>query len=297
MDFPAEFSDYMLRELNRTPATVDAYLNDISQFISFLPADEGEPDLRAVTPDDVNAWLASMSASGLSLLTLRRKLQSLRTFYRFMLRRRHMQTAPTADIEVAHGASRLPSFVPDDDMRRVFRELNDDDTLTGLRNRLILEVLYCLGIRRAELIGLNDADIDFGRQTLTVTGKRGKTRILPMPGELLDLIRGYMTRRDEEIPGRSGGALFVGRHGDRMRPGAIQSLVNNALSNLDIERRSPHLLRHSFATSMLRNGADVNALREMMGHSRLSTTQIYTHLTDRDLRASYDAAHPRAKKN
>lgn len=296
MDYISAFSDYMLHELNRNPATVEAYLNDIGQFVTFLGRESDAVDMTAVTPDDVNVWLASLSATGLTISTIRRKLQSLRTFYRFMIRRRFMEKAPTADIEVAHAPKRLPSFVPDDEMRRVFREINDDYTLRGLRDRLILEVLYCLGLRRAELIGLNDADIDFDRGTVTVLGKRGKTRLLPVPQELLDEIARYRRLRDEELPDRTGGALFVGRHGDRLRPGPIQTLVNRALSSVDAEHRSPHLLRHSFATSMLNNGADINALRELMGHSRLSTTQIYTHLTDRELRENYDAAHPRAKK-
>lgn len=296
MDYPSAFLEYMRHELNRSAATTDAYMTDIRQFEEFIGRECEHPDLTAATPDDINSWLATISSAGMSIPTLRRKLQSLRSFYRFLVRRHHLKTSPAADIEISRGPQPLPVYVGDDDMRRVFGEQEDDGSLDGLRNRLILEILYCMGIRRAELIELNDKDIDFDRGNITITGKRGKQRVLPAPREITEMISRYMHMRDEAMPDRTGGALFVGRHGDRMRPGAIQSLVNRTLASVDIERRSPHVLRHSFATSMLRNGADINSLRELMGHSRLSTTQIYTHLTDRDLRENYDAAHPRARR-
>lgn len=296
-DYFKEFSEYMVYELNRSPLTTNAYILDLNFFREYLLNEKGEFDPTKATHDDVRRWISVQSARGLSNLTMRRKLQSMRTFYRFLQRRGYVKENPTLDIDLGAKPQKLPAIVPDAQMRKVLEKIEEEPySIRRVRNRCILEILYCLGLRRQEIVDLNDKDIDFERLEMRVTGKRDKVRVMPLSQELADHLKEYIDLRNKQIPGRSGGALFVGRHGDRIKVGSIQSVVNTALSNANLGKRGPHVLRHSFATTMLEEGSDLSSLRELLGHAKMSTTQKYTHLSGKDVRESYDNAHPRAKQ-
>lgn len=303
MDYLKEFIEYLVDEQNRSRKTGEAYTQDIQSLKEFLQSNietvekysSADLDYTQVTSDELNIWLGAMANRGLSQLTLRRKLQSVRVFFKWLVKRGIMQNNPSLDIDIAKAPKKLPTFVGDSHLESILDSFEDSGDFQSKRNRLIFEVLYTLGLRRAEVIAMEDYDLDFERGMVEIHGKRNKDRMMPVPPQLMKRIKDYIAMRDELHPEREGSALFVGRHGDRIKPGVVQTVVNSALKDIDVDRRSPHVLRHSFATAMLRNGADLNAVKELMGHSQLSTTQIYTHLSPTDLRETYNHAHPRAK--
>ncbi len=305
-DYPLldQFDLYLRRELNRSALTAEAYCRDLRQWADATsPANLTSPGDGRVTPNDIRAYIGSLAASGMKAASLRRKLQSIRAFFEWAMKRKLVSSNPAADLQLAKLNRRLPSVVKETEMESILAapepateeatEKNPATTYRRLRDRLALEILYGLGLRESELIGLTDADISPAGE-IRVTGKRDKQRVLPLPDPLLRIIRRVGELRDRLYPDLpEPRAVIAGPHG-RLTRDAIYRIAHRELAPVAAERKSPHTLRHTFATAMLNDGADLDAVKEMLGHASLSTTQIYTHLSFRDLMRNYAAAHPRA---
>ncbi len=298
-----EFTTYLRHELNRSPLTVEAYERDICQFVDWLTGDK--PDSftpNDVTTADVRAWIASLSREGNLARTLRRKAQSLRAFFRFLLKRGIISDNPTSTITLPKIPHSLPDIVRADEMEGILaakesQEAVSQDKEAELRSLVVTEILYTLGLRRAELIALNDRDITFNPGEIKVTGKRAKQRVVPAPMKLLQYIHEWQQLRDSIWQNLEEPKPLIVMKGKRISPSQVYSIVKDSLATSSSRKKSPHALRHSFATAMLNEGADLNSVKEFLGHSSLSTTQIYTHVSFAEMRKAYDNAHPRAKKN
>ncbi len=289
------FLEYIRCELNLSACTVLAYGRDLNDWADFTTADKPDTlDPDSVTLSDLRIWLAELSRQGLSRRTIRRKVSALRSFYRWRCARCGAKTNPAAELRPARPAKELPVYVRTDELNAIINDGLGADNFESARNELILTMFYTTGIRCSELLGLRDRDIDLHRGELKVLGKRNKERIIPFGRELSDMITRYIELR----PCGAGpdGELFTRQDGRAMYRKAIYNIVNSALAGVHASRRSPHVLRHSFATDMLNSGADLNAVSRLLGHASISTTQIYTHVTLRDLQHNYQLAHPRAQR-
>lgn len=292
------FLQYMRLELNRASLTVDAYRRDLLQLLAFLRREAGSDDVDAslVTAADLRAWLIERSDSGDSAATLRRKVQAARAFFRRLQQQGLVNDNPAKAVELAKLPRRLPTFVRPATMDRLLDDDNADlaTDVIAARDRLIVMMLYETGMRRAELITLRDAAVDTGHGTLRVRGKRDKDRIIPFGSELADAIDHYRTLRGK--PGVDD-AFFTRPDGQPLYPTLVYRIVTSQLQQGGVTgKRSPHVLRHSFATAMLDNGAAINSVKDLLGHASLAATQVYTHVTFSELKHNYQLAHPRALK-
>ena len=276
------FLDYLLHERNYSKGTVEYYRADILELQRF-----GEEMLGDLTPLDVDAelvreWIASLMDKGLASNTINRKLSSVRTYYKFLLRRGKVAVDPLRKVTGPKKKKPLPVF------------LDFGEGFEGCRDHMIIEMFYATGMRLSELIGLDDKDVDFSASLVKVTGKRNKQRLIPFDEELGRSMREYVNVRNEAVPVRSD-AFFVRKNGKRLYRGIVACLVKRNLSKVvTVKKRSPHVLRHTFATAMLNNGADLGSIKELLGHESLATTEVYTHTTFEELKKVYNQAHPRA---
>ncbi len=297
-----DFLSYLRHELNRAELTAEAYERDITQFAEWLT--NGRPEEfnpTDVTTADIRAWLAGMAREGNIARTLRRKAQSLRAFFKFLMRRDLITNNPTTNLNLPKTPHYLPDIVRTDEMEGILQSqetaiADSEDRETDLRNLLVTEILYALGLRRAELVSLNDPDISFSSAEIKVTGKRSKQRVVPAPQQLLQYIKQWQDLRDSLWPDLESPKPLLVIKGKRITPMQVYTIVKHTLATSSSRKKSPHALRHSFATAMLNEGADLNSVKEFLGHSSLSTTQIYTHVSFSEMRKAYDNAHPRAKK-
>jgi integrase/recombinase XerC len=289
------FLEEMRSERNRSALTVDAYGRDLRQFATWLKVD-GKLDPKGVSLADIRAWLGEEARRGVKPISLRRKTQSLRAFFRWAMTRGYCDTNPAADVTLAKTPRHLPDIVKENDMEELLAELKseDDGSFESARLRLVLTMLYSLGLRQAELLSIHDNDINRHSLEVKITGKRSKQRVIPIPDPLMQEIEEYCERRNRRYPELSDDRLIVGPHGG-VSPKSLYNIVRDGLQSVSTGRKSPHTLRHTFATALLNDGCDLDAVREMLGHSSLSTTQIYTHLTVKQLRENY-AAHPRVRE-
>lgn len=303
----ARFSSYLRHELNRSKLTVEAYERDLRQFSGWITC--YNPDMfqpRDVTLSDVRAWLASLARQGVTPRSLRRKTQSLRAFFKFLLKTKEISSNPTKDLILPKLPKPLPDNIPADEIEKILSMEEtvienessslDQTTLEAeTRDHLIIELLYSLGIRRAELIAITDADISPSASEIKITGKRSKQRVVPVPEKLmLHIIRWQKMRDSIWRLAESPRPLFVVK-GKRITPWQVYNIVRKALSGVAAKKKSPHALRHSFATTMINEGADLDTVKEFLGHASLATTQIYTHISFKDMKHAYDAAHPRTR--
>ena len=290
-----DFLTYLRCELACSPNTVEAYRRDLTGWRDDTTSGGRYTfDPASVTLLDLREWLFSLSKRGSSTRNIRRKVQSVRAFYRWMMRCRGLSSNPAAELTLPKLEKPLPVFIrPEETAAALDKELDMND-FEEVRDRLIVDMLYSTGMRCSELTGLTDDGVDIGRGELKVHGKRNKDRLIPFGTELADMIRHYRTLR-EQTAGRSE-LFFVRADGRPLYRKLVYNVVHRALESSTAVRRSPHVLRHSFATDMLNDGADINAVRRLLGHESLSTTQIYTHITYRELQQNYQHAHPRALK-
>lgn len=299
------FLKYMSLELNRAPLTVEAYGRDLRQFRGWLTntdTDQFKPE--DVSLSDIRAWLASLAREGVTPRSLRRKAQSIRAFFKYLLKQGVITSNPTADLTLPKLAKNLPDNIRTDEIESILKieedaieESDKDDTLEKeIRSHLIVEMLYSLGLRRAELIAISDTDINESASEIKITGKRSKQRIVPVPAILMQHISRWRKIRDSIWSDlESPRPLFVVK-GKRITSSQVYTVVKKALSSTSARRKSPHSLRHSFATAMLNEGADLNSVKEFLGHASLATTQIYTHISFAEMKKAYEGAHPRSKK-
>ena len=290
-----EFLKYLGSETGASAHTVRAYGSDLRLWCDFAAAGE-EPDLAAVTLDDLRAWIASMAAAGVAARSLRRRVQALRALYAWAMRRKGLTVNPAAELTPARIPHPLPSFIRPDETAAVLDAGFDADDFEEARAHTIMLLLYATGMRASELTGLRDADVDTVRCELKVLGKRNKERIVPFGPELAQSIDSYRKLR-RELPAPAP-QLLLRPDGRQLSRRQIYTAVHAMLQgNVHAARLSPHVLRHSFATDMLNGGADITSVQQLLGHSSLATTQIYTHVSYKDLKRNYQLAHPRAQKH
>ena len=287
------FLDYLRFERNYSEHTVVAYETDLRQFGDFLKSVGEELDYTNVDADLIRSWVVNLMNSSKST-SVNRKLSSLRSFYRFLMKRGKTMVNPLAKITGPKNSKPLPTFLRENDMDRLLDEISYGEGFEAVRDRMILETFYATGMRLSELVGLNDTDVDFSAMQMKVTGKRNKQRLIPFAGELAADLREYIIIRNETIPERSD-AFFVLKNGKRMYPEKVYGIVRRNLAKVvSVKKKSPHVLRHTFATAMLNHEAELKSVKELLGHESLATTEIYTHTTFEELKKVYEQAHPRA---
>lgn len=289
-----KYIKYLRYEKNYSLHTEISYSEDLRQFTDFLSEHFPDADIKSVDSDIVRMWIVSLMENKISARSVNRKLSALKSFYKYLLRIGEMQVNPVKKINGPKMKKPIPAFVNDSDMDKVLEEDDYDDTFESLRDRIMIELFYVTGIRRAELIGLKDVDVDFSAETIQVTGKRNKQRLIPFSDRMKQDLEQYILIRNKEI-GNQSGYLFVKNDGEPLYPMLVHRIVTARLGQVPtLSKTSPHVLRHSFATGMLNNGADINAVKELLGHSSLAATEIYTHTSFEELKKIYNKAHPRA---
>lgn len=291
------FEQYLQYEKRLSPHTLTAYLGDLDQFFQFLKLTYHIQNIEEVEHFHVRSWMVQLISEGLSTSTVARKSASLKTYFRFLLRQGHLQQNPMLKISTPKVGKRLPAYLQEKEMQALFEKISYFSTgeFPALRDQLMLALLYGTGMRRAELIGLKEKDVFLKEKTLKVLGKGNKERIVPFGKIVHDLIIQYIELRNATFPGSENGALLITDKGKALYPKFVYNTVKKYLSLLTTaEKKSPHVLRHSFATHLSNNGAELNAIKDLLGHSSLAATQIYTHNSIEQLKKIYKKAHPKA---
>ncbi len=289
-----EYLSYLECELNRSDRTVGSYAEDLYSFERYFRSLDDGLAWENIDGDIARGWLESMVDQGNSPATVARRLSALKGFYKFALSRGMVDEDPVHGLKGPKRDKLLPQFLKESEMDRLLDSELWHDDFAGKRDRLILMILYETGVRLSELIGLNDEAVDLLGCKMKVTGKGNKQRVVPFGEELKRALSEYQKLRDEVVV-RKNKALLVSDSGSRMHPERIRKLVGENLSRVcSLKKKSPHVLRHTFATAMLNHGADIESLKQLLGHSRLTTTEIYTHTTFEQLKRVYTEAHPRA---
>ena len=296
-----EFLNYLSLERAYSPHTVMGYENDLRAFEAHLEKTEVGLGLKDADVDLVRGWAMDLMSAGMKATSVNRKLSSLRTFYKYLLKKGLIEVSPMQNVGGPKKSKPLPQFVREADMERMLCATAQGGSWQEVREHVILQLFYETGIRLSELVGLDDGDVDFSRLAIKVTGKRNKQRIVPIGQNMADNLRRYIELRNETLNSLVQGTqfpLFVTDKGLRIYPHWAYRVVRKNLSQVvALKKRSPHVLRHTFATAMLNNAAELEAVKELMGHESVSTTQVYTHTTFEELKKAYKQAHPRASIN
>ena len=289
------YQDYLVKEKNYSPLTVRAYLDDILSFENYLK--QQSISLEEVVYPNIRNWIVILVEQNMSTTSVNRKISALKSFYKFLLKVKQISVNPLLKHKSLKTAKKVQIPFSENEMQDVFlvnEYLNDFD---GIRNRFVLELFYTTGIRRTELINLKVNSISEIQKTIRVVGKRNKERIIPMLDCTLDLFRIYKTQRNNLERINDNEMLILSKTGNKVSESFVYRLINDYFSTVSKkEKKSPHVLRHSFATHLLNNGADLNSVKELLGHASLSSTQIYTHSSLAELKKIYQEAHPRNKK-
>lgn len=288
------FVDYLRYERNRSEQTVVSYRADLEAFESYFHSLDASISFETVDTETIRDWMESMMDKGNAATSICRRLSAVKSLYRYALARGFVAHDPAHAIHAPKHKRRLPQFVAEKDMDRILDSTEWGDDYISTRTRTILIAFYETGMRVSELVGLDDNSVDFGRHELKVLGKGNKERIIPFGTELEQQLLTYINMRDSQSVVRTSKALFTDDKGRRMTDSQVRRIVKQQLSAVDtLKKRSPHVLRHTFATAMLNNGADLESVQKLLGHKSLSTTEIYTHTTFDQLRQAYKKAHPR----
>lgn len=296
-NFKNKFQDYLLLEKKYSLHTVTAYINDLGFFESFLSSEFDDNNLIKVNYSQVRAWIVSLSDDGISNSSINRKISSLKSFYKFLLKTKQIETSPLLKHKALKAPKKLQIPFSEKEVDLVLNQIVYTDDFDGIRDKLIVDLFYTTGIRRTELINLKMQNIDLSNGTLKVLGKRNKERIIPILPVVENQIKLYLTERphlqrivDEEY-------FFLLLKGVKLNDSFVYRIINYYFSNVSEKvKKSPHILRHTFATHLLNNGADINSVKELLGHSSLASTQVYTHSSLAELKKVYGNAHPRNKQ-
>lgn len=289
-----EFLNYLKFEKNRSQLTVSSYAEDLKLFEAYFRNLDSQLSWESVDSDIIRDWMESMMDKGNNATSVNRRLSALRSFYRFALSRHLVDRDPAHNIEGPKTNKPLPQFLKESEMNRLLDDMEWGNSFNNVRARTIIIVFYETGIRLSELIGLDDVSIDMETCEIKVTGKGDKQRVVPFGSEMLSALKDYVAVRDSSVI-RNCEAFFVTDKGTRMRPDTVRAEVSRCLSAVStLKKKSPHVLRHTFATAMLNNGAGIESVRKLLGHESASTTEIYTHTTFEQLKRVYEEAHPRA---
>ena len=289
------FLDYLKYEKNYSDRTVEGYGNDLKHFEAFCQQETGAFEPLKPELNLVRAWMADMGKHRLAVTYIKRRLCCLRSFYRYLRRQQLIADNPLTLLPSPKVPKPLPVWVSEGQMDHLIDDIDYGQDFDGVRDHLIIDLLYSTGMRRSEAAGLRDADIDFGARQLKVRGKGNKERLIPLGHEILQLLQQYKDRRDAEL-GFKPLAFLTDLEGKPLTPAKVTAIAHKYLDTVPkLARRGAHVLRHSFATNMLAEGADLMAVKELLGHASLQSTEVYTHLTPKDILENYKQAHPRAK--
>jgi len=289
------FLKYLTFEKRYSQHTIQSYQTDLLQFESFLKLNYPDCNLLIVDYHIVRNWMVYLIESKQSPRSVNRKIASLRSFYKFLLKRSKISKDPTNKIRILKSGKNIPDFVKENEILKLFDEYDFGDSFEGIRDKLLLELLYGTGIRLSELINARHKDISLFNQTIKVIGKRKKERIIPLNTELQMLIKQYELLKKQKFEKNGSEYLIVTNSGEMCYPMMVYRTVRKYLNLFAaIDKRSPHVLRHSFATHLLNKGAELNAVKDLLGHSSLAATQVYTHNSLEKLKKVFDQAHPKA---
>lgn len=289
-----KFLDYLSSELNRSQQTVESYRDDLKHFERFAKDLSDSFSWETVDSDMVRDWMESMMDKGNSAATVSRRLSALKTFYRFALARHYVESDPVYSIKGPKKEKPLPQFVKESEMDELLDRQAWGDDYNNVRARTIIILFYETGMRLSELVNLDDKDVNFVTSEIKITGKGNKQRIVPFGDELKNTLLEFRRLRDASVEVKTP-ALVVSDKGTRMSPSKVQNIVRSNLSRVcSLKKKSPHVLRHSFATAMLNHHVGIENLKKLLGHASISTTEIYTHTTFEQLKRVYNEAHPRA---
>ncbi|MFO8021937.1 MAG: tyrosine-type recombinase/integrase [Perlabentimonas sp.] len=290
-----KFQKYLRVERNYSVQTIRAYGDDLRQFFTFCKLNPNSLDPAEVTHRMVRSWLSHLIETGNTTRTVNRKLSSLRSFYKYLQKNGMVNKDPIARVVAPKTSKRLPSVLKTSEANLMIDKIKYPDGFLGLRDLLIIELFYFTGIRVSEMVNLKTSGVDFENQTIKVLGKGSKERIIPMHPELLPAIKEYKRQKQQAFPSNNCQYLIVTNKGEKTYSQFVYRIVKKYLSLVTVlEKKSPHVLRHSFATHLLDKGASIDAIKELLGHASLSATQVYTHASIQKLKSAYQQAHPRA---
>ncbi|OQY94601.1 MAG: integrase [Sphingobacteriales bacterium UTBCD1] len=289
------FIDYLRYEKRYSSYTIISYQTDLSDFFNYLAGQFGKIGLKEITPGFVRSWLAHLKENGLTTKSINRKISGLRSFFKYLLKNGIVEATPMANVTAPKISKRLPVFIKEEDARQLVETLDRSaEDWKSLNSKMLITLFYATGMRLSELIYLKESQVDFGRSQIKVLGKGNKERIIPLNKKILYSITEYLQLKKENFQ-TDNDLLFVTERGKKMYPKYAYLLVKKYLGGVStLDKKSPHVLRHTFATHLMNNGADLNAVKELLGHSSLASTQVYTHNTIEKLRNIHKKAHPKA---
>ena len=285
---------YLQYEKRYSTHTLVSYKTDLHQLQQFLSLNYPETAIEAVNHAILRDWIISLAESGLNESSINRKLVTIRSFYKFLLKKGSIEKSPVSKLSNLKTNKSLPQFVRENDINLILDGNLFDDNFIGKRDHLVIEILYGTGVRLSELVNLNAKKVDLVNNSLKVLGKRNKERIIPISRNLCTLIKNYISFKNEEFEGNVNEYLIVSNKGEKSYPMMIQRIVKKYLQGISVDKKSPHILRHTYATHLLERGADLNAVKDLLGHQSLAATQIYTHNSLGKLKKVFDQAHPKA---
>lgn len=291
------FQDYLQMQKNYSLHTVRAYLNDLKDFEVYNKIYFEQDSIDEVAYPQIRSWIVSLVDGGVATISVNRKVSSLKSYYKFLLRIKQIEQSPLLKHKALKTPKKIQIPFSEKEVDLVLNQIVYPEGFEGVRDKLIIDLFYTTGIRRAELIGLNLGSIDFANATLKVLGKRNKERIIPLLPIITDQLQGYIFQRNLLQDIKDSDKLFLTQKGVKLNDTLVYRLINSYFSNVSEKvKKSPHILRHTFATHLLNNGADLNSVKELLGHSSLASTQVYTHNSLAELKKVYGNAHPRSQK-
>lgn len=288
------FIDHLKFGKRYSEHTIRSYTDDLKEFSTYIRAEFGEMAIGAVSAPIIRSWLASMKDAGLSSRSINRKISVLKSWFKQLIRVGEVEQSPMGAILSPKAGKRLPMFVEKTAMAELFRDVKFPDDWEGATDKLLLMILYYTGIRRAELLGLKEGLVDSGNRSIKVLGKGNKERIIPVNEVLMAAIRNYRDKKRAAFEAPDTEYLLVNRNGRKLYPKYVQRAVSHYLSQVTtIDQKSPHVLRHTFATHLMNGGAELNSVKELLGHASLAATQVYTHNSIEKLKEIYEKAFPK----
>jgi integrase/recombinase XerC len=291
------FLDYLSLEKNYSKLTIKAYQNDLEDFLQFIKAEFNTTSINQVNYSQIRSWIVILVEKKLSNRTINRKVSALNTYYKFLLKTGHIKLNPLAKHKALKTSKKVQVPFSEDEISKVLSHLNFTDDFEGIRDKFIIELFYSTGIRRIELVQLKMSSLDIPNNTLKVLGKRNKERIIPLITSVIQTAETYLRARIQLEKIIDNENLFLTKKGVKIYETLVYRIINEYFSKASSKvKKSPHILRHSFATHLLNQGADLNAVKELLGHSSLAATQVYTHNSIAELKKVHIKAHPRSKK-
>ena len=289
----SSFCEYLTHQKRYSSHTVIAYKKDLEQFSQFILSNFDLQDLTEAKSSIIRSWIVQLIEIDITTRTIHRKISTLKSFYKYLLKNKEIDINPCLKVITPKTSKRLPIFVSENNMSKLFNDIEYQQNFEGIRDKLILELLYSSGMRLTELVNLKLNSIDHNNSSIKVTGKRNKERIIPINKNIQQSISNYLIQRKKIVDSENN--LLLTKLGKKIYPKLVYRIVNYYLSIVTtVSKKSPHVLRHTFATHMLNNGADLNSIKEILGHTNLSATQVYTHNTVEKLKNIHNQAHPKA---